>query len=100
MQCVVQESFAHAGIITPLVAAFDNSRHVGEAALKVLCSLVNRRHLPKEQVDGTEDLLASVRGILRCSNMLCPVYDYRQEEPCPSLQSGTTVLVLWHVQRC
>lgn len=78
-----------AGIVTPLAAEFDNNRHVGESALKVLCSLVTRQHLPNEQVDAIEDLLASVRGVLRLSNMLCPVYDYSQEEPCPSLSRGT-----------
>ncbi|KAL3138177.1 hypothetical protein ABBQ38_005401 [Trebouxia sp. C0009 RCD-2024] len=38
-----------------------------------------------KRVDRTLDLLASVRGVQRCSNMLCPVFDYSQEQHDPSV---------------
>ena len=76
-------------IITPLAAAFDRNREVAQVACTVLCCLLNRVDLPSSQVDRTEDLLASVRGVQRCSNMLCPVFDFSQEEHDPSVSIGT-----------
>ena len=78
-----------ADIIIPLAAAFDRNREVAQVACTVLCCLLNRVDLPSGQVDRTEDLLASVRGVQRCSNMLCPVFDYSQEEHDPSVSTGT-----------
>ena len=76
------------GIITPLAAAFDRNRDVAQVACTVLCCLLDRVHLPSSQVDKTEDLLASVRGVHRCSNMLCPVFDFSQDEYDPSVSTG------------
>lgn len=76
------------GILTPLAAAFDRNREVAQAACEVLCCLLNREQLPSSQVDRTEELLASVRGVQRCSNMLCPVFDFNQPEHDPSVSIG------------
>lgn len=75
-------------IIIPLAAAFDRNRELSREACAVLACLVDSAALPKTQVDRTLDLLASVRGVQRCSNMLCPVFDYSQEQHDPSVSIG------------
>lgn len=82
-------------IIIPLAAAFDRNRELSREACAVLACLVDRAALPSTQVDRTLDLLASVRGVQRCSNMLCPVFDYSQEQHDPSVSIGMGNFVAW-----
>lgn len=83
--CKVSAELLKLDIIIPLAAAFDRNRELSREACAVLACLVDRAALPSTQVDRTLDLLASVRGVQRCSNMLCPVFDYSQEQHDPSV---------------